>query len=188
MNDLLHNLIEALREELKQYGEMLAVLEQQQQSVVQRQTNNLLQNVNDVNAQASVIAAVRHEREQHRRNVARLLKLDENAPFAVIIPNLPQDYRPLLQALVQENNALLVRVRQRREQVVRLLGERVFGRAAGRVQPPHLTLAATRGQRVQHREHRCDADSGRDQQHRRGTVGEHEIAARCGDVEHRARP
>ena len=36
MNDLLHNLIEALREELKQYGEMLAVLEQQQNSVVQR--------------------------------------------------------------------------------------------------------------------------------------------------------
>jgi flagellar biosynthesis/type III secretory pathway chaperone len=125
MNDLLHNLIEALREELKQYGEMLAVLEQQQQSVVQRQTNNLLQNVADVNAQASVIAAVRHEREQHRRNVARLLKLDENAPFAVIIPNLPQDYRPLLQALVQENNALLVRIQQRARQNHLLLSHAV---------------------------------------------------------------
>ncbi len=125
MNDLLHNLIEALREELKQYGEMLAVLEQQQQSVVQRQTNNLLQNVADVNAQANVIAAVRHEREQHRRNVARLLQLDENAPFAVIIPNLPQDYRPLVQALVQENNALLVRIQQRARQNHLLLSHAV---------------------------------------------------------------
>ena len=125
MNDLLHNLIEALREELKQYGEMLAVLEQQQQSVVQRQTTPLLQNVADVNAQTSVIAAVRHEREQHRRNVARRLGLEENAGFAVIIPRLPSDYRPLVQALVQENNSLLLRIQQRARQNQLLLSHAV---------------------------------------------------------------
>jgi flagellar biosynthesis/type III secretory pathway chaperone len=125
MNDLLHNLIEALREELKQYGEMLAVLEQQQQSVVQRQTNILLQNVADVNAQANVIAAVRHEREQHRRHVARQLSLDENASFAIIIPQLPSDYRPLVQALVHENNALLIRIQQRARQNQLLLSHAV---------------------------------------------------------------
>src|SRR5580698_11495228 len=125
MNDLLHNLIEALREELKQYGEMLAVLEQQQQAVVQRQTGDLLQNVAGVNAQANVIAAVRHEREQHRRNVARMLNLDENAGFAVIIPQLPADYRPLVQALVSENNALLVRIQQRARQNHLLLSHAV---------------------------------------------------------------
>lgn len=125
MNDLLHNLIEALREELKQYGEMLAVLEQQHQSVVQRQTNILLQNVADVNAQANVIAAVRHEREQHRRNVARRLSLDEGAGFAVIIPLLPADYRPLVQALVSENNALLLRIQQRARQNHLLLSHAV---------------------------------------------------------------
>ena len=38
MNNLISNLVEALREELKQYGEMLAVLDQQQSSVVQRRT------------------------------------------------------------------------------------------------------------------------------------------------------
>ncbi len=125
MKDLLHNLIEALREELKQYGEMLAVLEQQQHSVVQRHTSNLLQNSADVNAQASVIAAVRHEREQHRRNVARMLGLEENAAFAIIIPQLPHDYRPLVQALVHENNALLVRIQQRARQNHLLLSHAV---------------------------------------------------------------
>jgi len=125
MNDLLHNLIEALREELKQYGEMLAVLEQQQQSVVQRQTNALLQNVADINAQANVISAVRHEREQHRRHVARRLGLEENASFAMIIPLLPQDYRPLVQALVHENNALLIRIQQRARQNQLLLSHAV---------------------------------------------------------------
>jgi flagellar biosynthesis/type III secretory pathway chaperone len=125
MNDLLHNLIEALREELKQYGEMLAMLEQQQQSVVHRQTNALLQNVAEVNAQANIIAAVRHEREQRRCHVARHLRLDENATFAVIIPLLPPDYRPLVEALVQENNALLVRIQQQARQNHLLLSHAV---------------------------------------------------------------
>jgi flagellar biosynthesis/type III secretory pathway chaperone len=125
MNDLLHNLIEALREELKQYGEMLAVLDQQQNSVVQRQTNDLLQNVASVNAQADVITAVRREREQRQRNVALQLDLAEDAGFAAIIPQLPADYRPLVQALVQENNELLVRVHQRTRQNHLLLSHAV---------------------------------------------------------------
>ena len=123
--DLLHNLIEALREELKQYGEMLALLEQQQETVVQRQANDLLQNVAHINAQAEVIAAVRHEREQHQRNVARQLGLPEGVPFSTIIPLLPADYRPLVQALVQENNELRVRVHHRTRQNYLLLSHAV---------------------------------------------------------------
>jgi flagellar biosynthesis/type III secretory pathway chaperone len=104
---------------------MIAVLEQQQQAVVQRQTSDLLQNVASVNAQANVIAAVRHEREQHRRNVARMLNLEENAGFGVIIPQLPADYRPLVQALVSENKELLVRIQQRARQNHLLLSHAV---------------------------------------------------------------
>lgn len=125
MNDLLHNLIEALREELKQYGEMLAVLDQQQDTVVQRQVNDLLQNVAHINSQADIIAAVRREREQHQRNVARQLGLNEDAPFSVIIPQLSADYRPLVEALVQENNELLVRVHHRTRQNHLLLSHAV---------------------------------------------------------------
>ena len=125
MNDLLHNLIEALREELKQYGEMLAVLEQQQNSVVQRRADDLLQNVACVNSQVEAIAAVRGERELHQRNVARLLGLDNDASFASIVPELPADYRPLVQALVQENNELLVRIHNRTRQNLLLLSHAV---------------------------------------------------------------
>jgi len=116
MNELLHNLIEALREELKQYGEMLALLETQQQLVIQRQTEELLGNVSDVNAQVEAIQAARREREQHQRHLARLLALPEQAGFAEILPRLPAVYQPLVQALVQENNELLTRVQQRARQ------------------------------------------------------------------------
>ena len=116
MKELLSNLIEALREELKQYGEMLALLDQQQQLVMQRQVTELPDNVNCVNAQAGVIAAARQEREQRQRHIARLLEQPETSGFIILIPLLPSDYRPLLEALVRENNELLVRVQQRARQ------------------------------------------------------------------------
>ena len=57
MKDLLQNLVEALREELKEYGEMLALLDQQQQMVIHRRTQDLVQCVTAINAQAETIAA-----------------------------------------------------------------------------------------------------------------------------------
>lgn len=116
MKELLCNLIEALREELQQYGEMLALLDQQQQLVMRRQVADLPENVNCVNAQAAIIAAAREEREQRLRHLARLLNLPENSGFTAVIPLLPPDYRPLVDALVRENNELLVRVQQRARQ------------------------------------------------------------------------
>jgi flagellar biosynthesis/type III secretory pathway chaperone len=116
MKELLSNLIEALREELKQYGEMLALLDQQQQLVMHRQTADLPENVNCVNAQAGIIAAARQEREQRQRHLARLLALPETSGIKLLIPLLPSDYRPLVEALVHENNELLVRVQQRARQ------------------------------------------------------------------------
>jgi flagellar biosynthesis/type III secretory pathway chaperone len=125
MNDLLLNLIEALREELKQYGEMLALLDQQQNRVMERHARDVLQSVVDLNAQTDVIAAARSEREQRQRDLARKLDLPDTAIFGAIVPLLSADYRPLVQALVQENNELLVRVQQRVRQNHLLLSHAV---------------------------------------------------------------
>lgn len=122
MKELLPNLIEALREELKEYGEMLALLDQEQTMVMNRQTQDLLQCVAAINTQTEHVAAARGEREQRQRDVARQLGLAEDTPFARIIPLLPADYRPLIQALVQENNESLLRIRQRARQNHLLLG------------------------------------------------------------------
>jgi flagellar biosynthesis/type III secretory pathway chaperone len=116
MNELLQNLIEALREELKEYGEMLALLEQQQQMVTHRQTQDLLQCVTGINVQAEAIAAARREREQRQREVARELSLEADATLTEVMPKLPAPFQPLVKALVQENNQLLVRIQQRARQ------------------------------------------------------------------------
>jgi flagellar biosynthesis/type III secretory pathway chaperone len=125
MNEPLQNLIEALREELKQYGEMLALLDHQQEMVMQRQTAGLLQSVAAVNTQAETLQAVRLEREQRRRHMARTLGLDEAIQFREMLPHLEANYRPLIQALVQENNELLVRIQQRARQNHLLLSRAV---------------------------------------------------------------
>jgi hypothetical protein len=80
---------------------------------MRRQVAELPDNVNGVNAQAGVIGAARQEREQRQRHLARLLELPETCGFALLIPRLPPDYRPLVDALVRENNELLIRVQQR---------------------------------------------------------------------------
>src|SRR5579885_344406 len=116
MKDFLHDLIDSLREELKEYGEMLALLEQQQALVMRRQTQDLLVCTQDIAVQVDNITAARREREQRRRNVARLFGLAEDTPFGQIVAHLPGEYRPLVQALVQENNELLLRIRRRARQ------------------------------------------------------------------------
>src|SRR5262249_61527037 len=73
------------------------------------------------------------------------------------------------------------------EQGVRLGGQGVFTGAAGAVDPPDLALAAGVRELVQHGQDRCDPDAGRDEQDRAGAVVEDEVAAGCGNVQHRSR-
>ena len=116
MNEFLQNFIEGLREELKQYGELLALLELQQTQVVRRLADELLETVSAVNAQGDAIQMARREREQRQRDLARSLRLLDDACIADLISAMPEVYRPLVSALVDENNQLLGRVRQRARQ------------------------------------------------------------------------
>ena len=116
MKENIDQLIEALRQELEQYGEMLARLDLQQELVVRRVSDQLLDSVSQIEFQGQAIQGARRNRELSRQKVARALSLPEEAPFALIIPRIPVDYRPLVNALVEENNALIMRVQQRSRQ------------------------------------------------------------------------
>jgi hypothetical protein len=116
MNEALENLIQALREELQQYGEMLARLDQQQEHVTTRAAEALLESTAGIEVQTRVLHEARRVRGSRQQEVARGLGLPADAPFGDLLPNLPGDYRPLVGALVQENNELLIRVQQRSRQ------------------------------------------------------------------------
>lgn len=125
MAAVLRKLIDALRHELEQYGEMLARLDLQQELIMRRVADDLLQVVSDIQEHGLVVQSARRHRESCRAEIALALALGEAASFQEIIPRLPRDYRPLVGALVQENNELLVRVQQRSRQNHLLLSRTV---------------------------------------------------------------
>jgi len=125
MMSQLQNLIEALREELQQYGEMLALLEEQQDLVVRHTTADLLGLVARIERQAQVIQDARRKRQSCQADMAQEVGLPPEAEFARLKLSIPEDFRPLLDALVRENNDLLRRVHQRSRQNHLLLARSV---------------------------------------------------------------
>ena len=116
MSDSIQDLIGAMREELQQYGEMLALLDRQQKQVVDRAGDEVLHSVRQIQSQGTAIETARMHREKCRKAIAKEYGQAETAGFATLIPLLPPDYQPLLKALVDENNECLVRVQQRARQ------------------------------------------------------------------------
>ncbi len=109
-NDDINRLIESLREEMTQYGELLALMQEQQELIINRQPQELLANLNEVNGQMEKIAVARQAREQARLSLATQLGGTQETTFTEMTSQLPEEYRPLLGALVEEINALLQNV------------------------------------------------------------------------------
>jgi hypothetical protein len=116
MIDPLKALIEALRQELQQYGEMLARLDQQQESIMRRAADDVLASVTSVQDQGAAIQSARQAREETQRQLARHLCQPEQTGLTQPADKMPADYRPLVHALVEVNNHLLARVQQRARQ------------------------------------------------------------------------
>jgi len=116
MKEQLDKLVGYLREELIQYGELLSLLEQQQEMIVNRSADGLMQNLTSIHAQMAEIAKARTCREKCREEVAESLGLDSELPIKEIYSSLPAEYQSLIQALVDEVNELLIKANQRLRQ------------------------------------------------------------------------
>ncbi len=114
MMAILQELIEALRNELQQYGEMLALLEQQGESIRLHGAESL--SISAIETQSGAIQEARSARELAQNKLAEELHRGHNGALGEMIPSIPEQYRPLLNALTQENNELIERVRQRAQQ------------------------------------------------------------------------
>jgi len=110
MNEALNNLIAALREEMTQYGELLALMQEQQELIINRSANELLINLHDVTQQVEKISTHREQRDAARRALVQSLGGTEDTTFKQMTALLPEEYQPLLNALVEEINQLLQRI------------------------------------------------------------------------------
>jgi|TARA_B100001079_G_scaffold267241_1_gene275626 flagellar biosynthesis/type III secretory pathway chaperone len=116
MKEHLDKLVGNLREELIQYGELLSLLEQQQEMIVNRSADGIMQNLTSIHAQMAEIAKARISREQCREDAAGSLGLDGELPIKEMYSSFPVEYQSLVQALVDEVNELLIKANQRLRQ------------------------------------------------------------------------
>lgn len=104
---------------------MLALLDQQQELIISRAAEELYQLVPRIETQGEILTEVRAAREVCRQTLAGALLRPAETTFQNLLGDLPPDYRPLVQALVEENNRLLARVQQRVRQNHLLLSRSV---------------------------------------------------------------
>jgi FlgN protein len=112
MATTLEPFFDALRNELQQYGEMLALLETQQDALNHHGTHAVAASISSLTTQSAAIDAARRNRETLQRQVAWAMGVPEEQNVRQLIPIIPADYQPLLTALSQEIQELLVRVRE----------------------------------------------------------------------------
>ncbi|SVB60679.1 uncharacterized protein METZ01_LOCUS213533 [marine metagenome] len=101
-----------MREELTQYGEVLALMQEQQQFIINRSANELLLNLNVVNEQMEKVSVARNHREACRRALVATLNATEETTFYQMTEMLPSEVQPLLKALVEEINQLLQHIQK----------------------------------------------------------------------------
>lgn len=116
MTLILPNLIDALRHELQQYGEILALLDQQHEAVKCQGADDVLRSITAIDTQSTAIQGAREGRLAWQRQLAEALHQAPDTAWDQMLPLLPEAYRPLVAALVQENNQLVLQVRQRAQQ------------------------------------------------------------------------
>ena len=100
-------LVEALRNELLEYGHLLELLREQQMLIFEEDLVELSGNIDAVNQQMKQIVYSRKQREYWREETLCWLEADADLPWGQMKKLLPENHQILLQALVDEINLSL---------------------------------------------------------------------------------
>lgn len=103
---------ECLRAELADYGGLLHLFEEQQRSLFDRNPDDVLRLANAIEGQARSVGESRCRREQAVAAFAQAHGKPSTTTLRAMLPLIDADARPLLEALINEVNTLLHRVRR----------------------------------------------------------------------------
>jgi flagellar biosynthesis/type III secretory pathway chaperone len=105
-------IVTALRHELSEYGALLNLFEDQQRALFERDAGSVLAHATSIEAQARSLTECRQKREK----VVAAFALEQNRPanstLRSLLPLVAVEAQPLLEALIDEINRLLHRVRR----------------------------------------------------------------------------
>jgi flagellar biosynthesis/type III secretory pathway chaperone len=103
---------ECLRQELADYGGLLHLFEAQQRALFDRDPDAVLAYTSEIDRQAQSLAECRNRREQAVAAFAVAQDRPATSTLRALLPLIEVEARPLLEALINEVNALLHRVRR----------------------------------------------------------------------------
>ena len=103
---------ECLRQELADYGGLLHLFEQQQVSLFNRDPEAVMHYTVEIETQTRSLADCRNRRERAVIEFAARHGQPASATLRSLLPFIAEDAQPLIEALINEINALLHRVRR----------------------------------------------------------------------------
>jgi flagellar biosynthesis/type III secretory pathway chaperone len=106
------HIAECLRNEVQEYGDMLRLFEEQQECVFNREPGRLLQLIEVTRNATQRAEDARRLREQCVSTFAAGIGQTAEATLRSLLPFIDSEARPLIQALIDEVNRLIHRVRR----------------------------------------------------------------------------
>lgn len=103
---------ECLRNELQEYGALLALFEEQQANLLRRDADQVAALAFSIEEQARATHGCRDQREKCVREFAVAQGCDPDSSLRQLLPRFPAEVQPMLTALVDEINHLIHRIRR----------------------------------------------------------------------------
>lgn len=116
---------ERLRTEMQEYGALLGLFEEQQANLLRRDATAVLNLAAAIENQVRATQACRDLREDAIRAFAAGLGRPADSSLRQLLPHFPAEVQPLLQALIDETNHLIHRIRRGARQNQQLLSRTV---------------------------------------------------------------
>lgn len=103
---------ECLRNELQEYGALLALFEEQQANLLRRDADQVAALAFSIEEQARSTHSCRERRERCVAEFAAAMGRDSATSLRQLLPHFPAEVQPLLNALIDEINHLIHRIRR----------------------------------------------------------------------------
>lgn len=123
--DLQEQVLDAFRLELAEYGALLCLFDDQQNAVLNRNADAVLELSERIDAQLHLTSARRRQREALVSSLAMIHERPIRPSLAELMLLFREPLRPLVQALASEINHLITRTRKRAQQNQMLLARTI---------------------------------------------------------------
>ncbi len=110
------SLISALRNELQEYGGILSLLQEQQQGILYRDTDNLMKQNHQINEQISIASDLRDQRTQLVESISAEYEMPPGSTVTELAQKAPENIQPLLKALIDGGQQIVHRIETKAHQ------------------------------------------------------------------------